>query len=160
MPRPGAVSLTPAGLVGPGRLRALAALIVVSAAAGLVRAPSGRVRSLAALIVVSAAAGCVANAGPEGFPGTEKNPAATAFTISLDDDAIMPKQTWVKVGAQVTFKDRMGEAHVLNQENRANATIEVPANGATVLTWDRPGDIRLVCQVHGADGMRGWLHVV
>ena len=105
-------------------------------------------------------AGCVANAGPEGFPGTEKNPAATAFTINLDDETIMPKQSWVKVGAQVTFKDRMGADHVLRIENRANQTIEVPANGTTVKTWDRPGDLRLICNIHGEAEMRGWLHIV
>lgn len=105
-------------------------------------------------------AGCVANAGPAGFPGTEKNPAEKAFTVTLDESTMMPKQSWVKVGAQVTFKDRMGAAHVLNMENRNNQTIEVAANSTTIKVWDRPGDIRLVCQVHGEAGMRGWLHVV
>lgn len=117
-------------------------------------------RSLALVALSLSLAGCVANAGPAGFPGTEKNPAAGSFQISLDEDTIMPKQSWVKVGTAVTFKDRMSAAHVLNMENRNNATIEVPADGTTVKTWDQPGDIRLVCQVHGEAGMRGWLHVV
>lgn len=117
-------------------------------------------RALLALAVALALAGCVANPGPKGFPGTEANPGTGAYTVILDDDTIMPKQTWVTVGTAVTFKDLQGSAHALRMENRGNATIEVPANATATMTWDAPGDIRLVCAMHGPAGMRGWLHVV
>lgn len=117
-------------------------------------------RALLLVAVSLMAAGCVANAGPAGFPGTEKNPASGTFIMNLDDKELLPKQGWVKAGTAVTFKDRMGEAHSLVMENQGNATIEVAAGGETVMTWESQRDIRLVCRMHGPDGMRGWLHVV
>jgi plastocyanin len=112
--------------------------------------------SVAAAAILAACGGGGDTGGDTGGDGGD---GAAAASLTMTDNAFEPADLTVAAGAEVEVANDGQALHNLTVEG-ADIDEDVDAGASTTVTMDLdPGEYRMVCEYHEAEGMEGTLTV-